>query len=139
TSTRPRPCSRSCRRRRCRSRAARARSSATSSPSACSACRRTTPDRRARMILALQRRTAAWRRSTREVIVEMWHEFRADRVSGLAAEIAFFGALSVFPALLVVASALGLLGEWFGEGVAIDVEDAILDRLGSVLGPDSGL
>ena len=91
------------------------------------------------MVLTLRRRAATWRRSTSEVTVEMWRQWRKDRVSGLAAEIAFFGALSIFPGLLVVASALGFIDRWISEDVAADVEDAILDQLAKVLGRDSGL
>lgn len=69
----------------------------------------------------------------------MWRRWRDDRISGLAAEIAFFAALSVFPGLLVIASALGRIDQWISEDVAANVEDAILDRFAAVLGQDSGL
>lgn len=64
-------------------------------------------------------------------------EWRDDRVSGLAAEIAFFGVLSVFPGLLALAAGLGSLEALVGQEVAADTERAVLMALSDSLGNDS--
>lgn len=48
----------------------------------------------------------------------MAHDAEEDRVPGLAAEVAFFALLSVFPGLLGVAAGLGALDKLFGSEVA---------------------
>lgn len=68
-----------------------------------------------------------------EVTREMVHEWRADRVTGLAAEVAFFGLLSLFPTLLATTAALGSLQAVLGRGVARRAEDAMIDFLNRVL------
>lgn len=64
-------------------------------------------------------------------------EIRDDRVTGLAAEIAFFVILSVFPALLVVAAGLGFLGSILGGDVADEAQAEVVDFLQSVLTDDA--
>jgi len=54
-------------------------------------------------------------------------------MSGLAAESAFFGVLSLFPGLLLVAAALGSLGRLVGATVAERSEAAVVRFLGEVL------
>ena len=54
-------------------------------------------------------------------------------MSGLAAEVAFFGVLSVFPALLAFAAAVGYLDALVGSDLARRVEDSVVDGLGRVL------
>jgi membrane protein len=56
-----------------------------------------------------------------------------DRVGGLAAEVAFFAVLSLFPGLLVLAAALGSLDSLAGEAVAQRAETLVLHSLGAVL------
>ncbi|MEX2290547.1 MAG: YihY/virulence factor BrkB family protein [Mycobacteriales bacterium] len=56
-----------------------------------------------------------------------------DRLPGLAAETAFFVVLSMFPALLVGGSLLGLLEALVGNGVAEQARDRVLDLLSLVL------
>jgi membrane protein len=68
----------------------------------------------------------------------MWREWHEDRVSGLAAEVAFFGLLSVFPMLLALASALGSLERLVGREVARQAEEEILRAVRTVLGGDRG-
>ena len=65
-----------------------------------------------------------------------WHD---DRVSGLAAEIAFFALLSLFPLLLISSSALGWLGSLLGNDVAVDVETQLADWVGEVFGAEGGV
>ena len=54
--------------------------------------------------------------------VDVWRQMARDadddRVAGLAAEVAFFALLSVFPGLLGVAAGLGALDSLFGSEVA---------------------
>jgi membrane protein len=64
---------------------------------------------------------------------ELAHEWRSDRVTGVAAEIAFFGMLSLFPALLALASVLGVLGNVAGQDVADRTEARIVGALDDVL------
>jgi membrane protein len=56
-----------------------------------------------------------------------------DRVDGLAAEFAFFGVLSTFPALLVVAALLGSLERLVGHDLASRSEALLLDAMDQVL------
>lgn len=69
----------------------------------------------------------------RSYLRELATEWRDDRVSGLAAEIAFFTILGLFPALLALAGALGSLDAIAGNDVATRVEDAVIDALQRVL------
>jgi membrane protein len=55
-----------------------------------------------------------------------------DRVDGLAAEFAFFGVLSTFPGLLVVAALLGSLERLVGHDLAGRSEALVLDALDQV-------
>jgi membrane protein len=56
-----------------------------------------------------------------------------DRVDGLAAEFAFFGVLSTFPGLLVVAALLGSLERLVGHDLASRSEALVLRALDQVL------
>jgi len=67
------------------------------------------------------------------------HEWTKDRVGGLAAEIAFFAILGLFPALIVVAAALGSSEGLLGAETAADVEDWIVDQIDRIFGSDSSL
>ena len=60
-----------------------------------------------------------------------------DRVGGLAAEVAFFGLLSVFPGMLAVAAALGSLDRVLGVEVARRAEREVVGVLTTLLA-DSG-
>lgn len=68
---------------------------------------------------------------------ELVHEWRADRLSGLAAEMSFFALLSLFPLLLALASMLGSLESVVGEDLTDDAQREVVDGLESVLGPGS--
>lgn len=54
-------------------------------------------------------------------------------MSGLAAEVAFFGVLSLFPALLALAAALGFAGHLLGPDVADAAQQQIVDWLTTFL------
>lgn len=78
------------------------------------------------------------RASTRLGRVRPWaavfaREWRDDRVTGLAAEIAFYGVLSLLPAFLVIAAGLGSLEWLIGGGAARRAENELLDLLHRVL------
>lgn len=90
------------------------------------------------MIERLHRLLASARQRPRlrpiiEVGEAMAHEWTDDGVRGLAAELAFFGVLSVFPAVLAVAAALGSLDAVAGEGTADRVRAATVQFLASLL------
>lgn len=59
-------------------------------------------------------------------------QWRKDRVTGLAAEVAFFAMLAIFPALLAVAAVLGSLDSVAGRELAAQAESAILAALDRV-------
>ena len=72
-----------------------------------------------------------------ELALEIKREWTKDRVGGLAAEIAFFAVLGLFPAVLVFASTLGWFDSIIGEQFSTDVEDWVLDRLHQVFGAEN--
>lgn len=61
---------------------------------------------------------------------ESWKD---DSAGGLAAEVAFFSVLSVFPGLLAVAAAIGWLDGVFGADLVGDAERRVLDVLETFL------
>lgn len=76
--------------------------------------------------------TRPWITTGREVLRELRHEWREDRVSGLAAEIAFFSLLSLFPGLLAFSAALSSADALIGRELADRAESetvAFLERV----------
>jgi membrane protein len=73
-------------------------------------------------------------RVAREVVIEM----REDRVTALAAEVAFFAQLSVLPLLLVLVAVLGLLEPLGAGNLSEDVERVVIDALRDALGSEDG-
>lgn len=59
--------------------------------------------------------------------------WKDDRAGGLAAEVAFFAVLSVFPGLLAVAAAVGWLDGLFGADLLARTERRLLDVLQTFL------
>lgn len=57
-----------------------------------------------------------------------------DRISGLAAEVAFYAVLGIFPGLLALAAALGFLDSVVGGDVAHRAQRVVVDFLDSFLG-----
>ncbi len=57
-----------------------------------------------------------------------------DRITGLAAEVAFYAVLAIFPGLLALAAALGFLGSVLGGDVADRAQRVVIDFLNSFLG-----
>ncbi|GAC1327671.1 MAG: hypothetical protein NVSMB13_14160 [Mycobacteriales bacterium] len=72
-------------------------------------------------------------RSGWSMFVSLFWKCGDDRVLGLAAETAFFGVLSLFPGLLMIAAALGSLDTLLGANLAASVEAQVLDFLHLVL------
>ena len=64
---------------------------------------------------------------------DLVREWRDDRVGGLAAEVAFFGMLSLFPALLALTSVLGVLDSVTGGDVAERAQEQVVSALNDVL------
>ncbi|MYG99602.1 MAG: YihY/virulence factor BrkB family protein [Acidimicrobiaceae bacterium] len=78
-------------------------------------------------------------RGTLRLVGDLRHEWSRARVGGLAAEIAFFGLLGLFPAVIVFAAALGSLDVVIGAGAAADTEAWLLDRVVETFGRDNTL
>ncbi len=81
---------------------------------------------------------ALWR-GILTLIGDFRDEWSRARVGGLSAEIAFFGLLGLFPAVLVFAAALGSLDVVIGAGAAADTEQWLLDRVVETFGRDNTL
>jgi membrane protein len=63
----------------------------------------------------------------------MSHDSKSDRLTGLAAEVAFFSLLSVFPGLLTVAAGLGALDSLFGSGLLARAQQEVITVLETFL------
>jgi uncharacterized BrkB/YihY/UPF0761 family membrane protein len=74
-----------------------------------------------------------WVRRLPGVMRVLVRESTDNRVVGLAAEVAFFGVLSLFPGLLFLATALGFLEALLGNGLARQAEEPVLRFLDQVL------
>ena len=79
-----------------------------------------------------------WREALR-FVEDLRREWSRARIGGLSAEIAFFGLLGLFPAVLVFAAALGSLDVVIGAGAAADTEQWLLDRVVETFGSDNTL
>ena len=75
------------------------------------------------------------RRLSRLVAVgrQVAHDSRDDRVTGLAAEVAFFALLSVFPGLLTVAAGLGALDSLFSSELLVRAQREVVSVLTTFL------
>ncbi|MCY4666128.1 MAG: YihY family inner membrane protein [Acidimicrobiaceae bacterium] len=88
--------------------------------------------------LSLLSPSTLWRETVR-FVEDLRREWSRARVGGLSAEIAFFGLLGLFPAVIVFAAALGSLDVVIGEGAAADTEQWLLDRVVETFGSDNTL
>lgn len=71
-----------------------------------------------------------------EVVARLWRAMVVDRVTGLAAEMAFFALLSVVPLVVAVGAGLGYLEAIIGaEGVEA-AEEAMIDGLRVIFDPE---
>lgn len=71
-----------------------------------------------------------------EVLVRLWRGVVHDRVSGLAAEMAFFALLSFVPLLVAIGAGLGYMERLIGEEQVRQAETAIIGGLAVVFSPD---
>ena len=78
-------------------------------------------------------------REALKFVDDLRREWSRARVGGLSAEIAFFGLLGLFPAVIVFAAALGSLDVMIGAGAAADTEQWLLDRVVETFGSDNTL
>jgi membrane protein len=62
---------------------------------------------------------------------------RENRITGVAAELAFFLLLSIPPAILIVAGLAGYASDLFGSDVAHTLRNQIVKALGTFLQPDT--
>lgn len=83
--------------------------------------------------MARWRRAPGWVHRPVRLGIDLARAVRDDRVSGLAAEVAFFGMLSVFPGLVLLAAGLGSLETLLGSGVAEEAERLVVGFLDQVL------
>lgn len=67
------------------------------------------------------------------VVKELQQEIVKDRISGLAAEVAFFGVLSIFPGLLMVVAGIGSVDAFVGSDLAVQSQRQIVDFLQLIL------
>ena len=74
----------------------------------------------------------------RDLVRDLVREWRDHRVSGLAAEMAFFGILSLFPTLLALVASLGWLDAIAGGQISERAERQIVDFLQRVLSENAG-
>lgn len=74
-----------------------------------------------------------WRDRARRVGKGLFEEWGHDRVPDLAAEVAFYAILSLFPAVLALASLLGVLDSFVGGDVAVEARTEVLDYLRTIL------
>jgi membrane protein len=74
-----------------------------------------------------------WARAAVDLARELAREWRDDRVGGLAAEIAFFALLGLFPGLLVLAAALGWLEHLVGRELAVQAQEEVTGFLQRIL------
>lgn len=69
----------------------------------------------------------------RDLAVQLYREAVNDRINGVAAEVAFFAVLSIFPGLLIVAAGLGSFDALVGSDVAARTQQQIRDFLNLIL------
>ncbi len=70
---------------------------------------------------------------SRTLVVRTVRDAADDRIIGLAAEVAFFGVLSLPPLALVVLGSLGYVADLFGPDVSADLRTAIIDAAATFL------
>ncbi|MFJ8042637.1 YihY/virulence factor BrkB family protein [Kitasatospora sp. NPDC096147] len=93
------------------------------------------PSRRRRR--GRRRRESTWRRTAWTLVKDTTNTCVEYRVTGLAAEAAFFTLLSIPPLLLCLAGTLGYLDDILGAGTIEKLEQDILQASATVLAPSS--
>ena len=93
----------------------------------------------------LRRRVDAWlaRRNARlggfnpwQVVADALHASVEHRVTGLAAEMAFFASLALIPFTFAFGAVLGFVEQWTSPDSTDDVEEVIAELMRIILGPD---
>ncbi|MFJ6214064.1 YihY/virulence factor BrkB family protein [Streptomyces sp. NPDC092296] len=80
---------------------------------------------------------ASWRTTVWGLVKDTTHTCVEYRVTGLAAEAAFFTLLSIPPLLLCLAGTLGYLDDIVGAGTIDNLQRDIIDACGTVLSQES--
>lgn len=91
-----------------------------------------------RKLLAMDRAKLMLRWAWR-FIKDIADEWSTDRVGAMSAEIAFFAVLGFFPALIVLAAALGSADGFLGESNAAEIETWLVDQMTQVFGGENTL
>lgn len=76
------------------------------------------------------------RRALSELTAGVVRRAQRDRLTGLAAEVAFFWALALPPSLLAVFASMGYITDQIGPGTTSRVVDRLLDEASAFLSPD---
>ena len=71
------------------------------------------------------------------LVKKLLGEIKEDRLTGLAAEVAFFAVLSIFPGLLVIATGLGSLDSLVGSEFADEAKEVVEDFMNQMLTNDA--
>lgn len=71
-----------------------------------------------------------------EVATRLWRAVVTDRVTGLAAEMAFFALLSLVPLLVAIGAGLGYLERIIGGDQVREAEDAVVSGVAVVFGAE---
>lgn len=90
------------------------------------------------MRLPTTRDFRGWAAAWLDIGRTVWREWVEDRASGVAAEIAFWLILAIFPVLILVGAILGSLENFVGHDVAQRVEGQVIDWIEELLGSQSG-
>ncbi len=85
------------------------------------------------IVVAHSGNSPGWLRATAKFVRQLAVAARDDRIGGLAAEVAFFAVLGIFPGLLAVAAALGSLDAVLGDDLAGRAEQRVVDVLNTFL------
>jgi membrane protein len=70
------------------------------------------------------------------LLVAFWHRVKAHRVTGHAAEMAFFAVLTLVPSTIAVGATLGVSRSVLGDGVVQEAEDAVVGAVRTLMGPE---
>lgn len=88
------------------------------------------------MAWACDRRTRIAGYNPWEVAARLWRAVGADRVTGLAAEMAFFALLSLFPLLVAIGAGLGYLEDLVGPADISRAEEGVIRGVAVMFGTD---
>ncbi|MEE6280806.1 YihY/virulence factor BrkB family protein [Georgenia sunbinii] len=77
-------------------------------------------------------RPAGWAGGPVAVVVRSWHRATAVRVTGLAAEMTYYGLISLVPLLTALGSSLGYLGRIVGAEQVDRIEEVLVDAVSQV-------